>query len=176
MGKDEKGMTLIELLAALLIFGMVASILYSFLIMGVSMYKRVSVESQMRNQGDALYSQIISELKDAIYVQQLQPNTKIRYAKRSSDPKTYIDLYEMELIPNAASGGRIEVKRAGSPAVVRAFELASRFTINGGSLNEVGHDIVRVKLTYARSNAGTLKPSENPKLEIDSQIPLFRSD
>lgn len=179
MRPNEKGMTLIELLAALFIFGMVASILYSFMLMGVSMYKRVTVETQMRNQGDALYGQIISELKDAIYVQQVGSEDKlIRYAKRSQDSKTYIELYEMELLPNADNGGKIEVRAAGGTAPERVFQLGSRFTISDGSLSEASpsHDRVQVKLTYARSNAGSLKAADSPKLEIDSQIPLFRSD
>jgi prepilin-type N-terminal cleavage/methylation domain-containing protein len=172
--QNEKGMTLIELLAALFILGMVASILYSFMLMGVSMYKRVTVETQMRNQGDTLYSQIISELKDAIYVQQAGSDKEIRYAKRSPDSKTYIELYEMKLLPNENTGGKIEIRKAGTAAPERVFQLGSRFTIIDGSLNEISHDRVQVKLTYARSNAGSLKAAESPKLEIDSQIPLFR--
>jgi prepilin-type N-terminal cleavage/methylation domain-containing protein len=176
MQQNEKGMTLIELLAALLIFGMVASILFSFLLMSVSMYKRVTVESQMRSQGDSLYSQLISELKDAVYVQQVKPDSKIRYAKKSDDLKTYIELYEMELFPDEASGGRIEVKKSGSAELLRSYQLGSKFTVSGGSLNEVSHDIVQVKLTYGRSNASQLRAADNPKLEIDSQIPLFRNE
>lgn len=176
MQPNEKGMTLIELLAALLIFGMVASILYSFMLMGVSMYKRVTVETQMRNQGDALYSQIISELKDAIYVQQAGSDKVIRYAK--TNPTTYIDLFEMELIPNETAGGKIEVRKAGSASADKVFELGSRFTISEGSLNEVSdqHDRIQVRLTYTRNNASELRALDSPKLEIDSQIPLFRHD
>lgn len=176
MQPNERGMTLIELLAALFIFGMVASILYSFMLMGVSMYKRVTVETQMRNQGDALYSQIISELKDAIYVQQAGSDKMIRYAK--PNPTAYIDLFEMELSPNENTGGKIEVRRAGSTTTERVFELGSRFTISGGSLSEVSqsHDRIQVKLTYTRSNASELKSADSPKLEIDSQIPLFRNE
>ncbi|TVY10418.1 PulJ/GspJ family protein [Paenibacillus cremeus] len=178
MQQNEKGMTLIEVLAALLIFSMVTTLLYSFLVMGISIYKRVTVESQMRSQGDTLYSQIISELKDAIYVQQSQPDSEIRYAKKSADPKAYIELYVMKLIPDAVSGGRIEVRRAGASAGPpdQVFQLGSKFTIDGGSLTEVSHDLVQVRLTYIRSHSEALKVLDNPRLEIDSQIPLFRSD
>ncbi|WP_127587850.1 type II secretion system protein [Paenibacillus koleovorans] len=173
---NEKGLSLIELLAALVIFGMVASILYSFLLMGISMYKRVTVETQMRNQGDTLYSQIISELKDAIYVQQAGTDKMIRYAK--SNPSTYIDLYEMELVPNETAGGKIVVRQAGNATPIRSFELSSRFTISDGSLNEASssHDRVQVRLTYTRANAEGLKAAERPELEIDSQIPLIRNE
>lgn len=179
MERNEKGMTLIELLAALLIFGMVASILYSFMLMGISMYKRVTVETQMRNQGDGLYSQIISELKEAIYVQEEGVDKKIiRYAKKSTDSKVYIDLFEMEVFPNPASGGRIEVRKAGSTDPEKVFQLSDKFTIREGSLSEAGpnHDRVGVMLEYARTNADQYKAAESPKLVIDSQIPLFRNE
>ncbi|KRE93067.1 hypothetical protein ASG89_06025 [Paenibacillus sp. Soil766] len=179
MQRNEKGMTLIEILAALLIFGMVASILYSFMLMGVSMYKRVTMETQMRNQGDGLYSQIISELKEAIYVQDEGTDKKIiRYAKKNDKPDIYIDLYEMEVIPNATSGGKIEIRLAGTNTVTNVFQLGSNFTIREGSLSEASenHDRVQVTLEYARSNADQLKQADRPKLVIDSQIPLFRND
>lgn len=64
---DERGMTIIEILTTLLILGMVAVIIHSFLFMGISMYKRVTEDTQLRNQGDVLFSQVISEVKDAVY-------------------------------------------------------------------------------------------------------------
>lgn len=179
MQRDEKGMTLIELLAALMIFGMVASILYSFMLMGVSMYKRVTMETQMRNQGDGLYSQIISELKEAVYVQDEGSDKRIiRYAKKSQDPKAYIDLFEMEVFPQPEGGGKIEVRQAGTNVIEHVFQLGSKFTISDGSLSEASdnHDRVQVTLAYARTNADQYKMADSPKLVIDSQIPLFRND
>ncbi|OCT14151.1 hypothetical protein A8709_25235 [Paenibacillus pectinilyticus] len=179
MARNEKGMTLIELLAAILIFGMVASILYSFMLMGVSMYKRVTMETQMRNQGDGLYSQIISELKEAVYVQDEGTDKRvIRYAKKSQDPKAYIDLYEMEVFPEPNGGGKIEVRKAGSSVVEQVFQLGGKFTIREGSLSEASqnHDRVQVTLEYARTNADQYKLADSPKLVINSQIPLFRND
>ena len=45
------------------------------------------METQMRNQGDGLYSQIISELKEAITVQDEGTDKKIiRYAKKMITP------------------------------------------------------------------------------------------
>ena len=88
--------------------------------MGVSMYKRVTMETQMRNQGDGLYSQIISELKEAIYVQDEGTDKKIiRYAKKNDNPDVYIDLYEMEVKPNPTGGGKIEIRHAGTNVIKR---------------------------------------------------------
>ena len=66
--RNEKGISLIEVIVALMIMSMVITILYSFLLMGVSMYKRVIADTQMRNQGDILYSQILTELNKATIV------------------------------------------------------------------------------------------------------------
>lgn len=174
--RDERGMTLIEVLTSLMILGMVASILYSFLLMGVSMYKRVTIETQLRNQGDSLYSLIISELKDAVYVEQVEDatNRTIHYVKRASDPKVYVEQYEMTLNPNPDAGGNLVVKKITPPEMTRTFQMSSQFTISGGELVAESHNLVQVHLAYSRSNAGSLKPADRPVLEIHSQIPLFR--
>lgn len=171
--RGERGLTLLEVLVALLILSMVASILYSFLLMAVSVYKRVTVETTMRNQGDALFSRIMSELSNAIYVEQLDPNTRtgIRYVKPSADAKQYIELYEMRL-----ENGKITVQPIMSASAPKTFELAPPLTISGGRLVADGHHRVIVEIDYERATSGPTREAEHPRLHIRSQIPIVRAE
>lgn len=178
---DQKGMSLLELLTALLITTMVSTILYCFLLMGVSMYKRIMVETQMRNQGDALYRQIITELKDAVYVEQRSAggaapaDTSIRYVKRAQSAEDYIDDYVMTLEAGEEDGTiRVyESKDLSKP--IKELRMTPDFTISEGSLAAIGKNRVAVNLTYTRSGneAGYVK-ADRTKLNINSQITLFR--
>lgn len=178
---DQKGMSLLELLTALLITTMVSTILYCFLLMGVSMYKRIMVETQMRNQGDALYRQIITELKDAVYVEQRSAggaapaNTSIRYVKRAQSAEDYIDDYVMTLEAGEEDGTiRVyESKDLSKP--IKELKMTPDFTISEGSLAAIDKNRVTVSLTYTRSgNEADYVKADRTKLNINSQITLFR--
>lgn len=177
--QDEKGLSLLELLTAVLITTMVSIILYSFLLMGVSMYKRIMVETQMRNQGDALYRQIMAELKDAVYVEQrsaagLPANTSIRYVKRAEDADTYINEYVMTLEAGEHNGVLRVYKNGNASASILELKMTPAFTISAGSLTAIGHNRVNVSLTYKRSNDGQYVQADRTELKMNSQITLFR--
>ncbi|HEX7057471.1 MAG TPA: prepilin-type N-terminal cleavage/methylation domain-containing protein [Bacilli bacterium] len=190
---NEHGLTVIELLTALLLLGMVASILYSFLLMGLSMYKRVTVETQMRNQGDALFSRIITELKDTIYVKQGSSDKEIVYVKRavnsdgSPDTENYVAKYAMA-IENVDNPAILSVPYGISiyhvnpdgtrGALLKKLALTNDFTIDrtASSLLMISQDMVEVKLEYGRTDSLTALAAESPDLTIDMKIPLFRID
>ncbi|WP_146767118.1 prepilin-type N-terminal cleavage/methylation domain-containing protein [Paenibacillus sp. YN15] len=178
---DQKGLSLLELLTALLITTMVSTILYCFLLMGVSMYKRIMVETQMRNQGDALYRQIITELKDAVYVEQrsaggaVPADTSIRYVKRAQSAEDYIDDYVMTLEAGEEDGAIRVYESKDLHKPIKELKMTPDFTISEGSLAAIGKNRVAVNLTYTRSGneAGYVK-ADRTKLNINSQITLFR--
>lgn len=179
---DQKGLSLLEVLTAVLIMTMVSSILYSFLLMGVSMYKRIMVETQMRNQGDALYGQIVTELKDAVYVEQRnkdsagQPlgNTSIRYVKRAETAEEYIHEYVMTLQAGEHNGILQIYKSDNLSDPVKELKMTSAFTISDGSLTPIGNNRVNVDLTYKRSDEDRYAQADRTKLNVKSQITLFR--
>jgi prepilin-type N-terminal cleavage/methylation domain-containing protein len=178
---DQKGLSLLEMLTAILILTMVSTILYSFLLMGVSMYKRIMVETQMRNQGDALYRQIVTELKDAVYVEQRSnagagapANTSIRYVKRADTAEEYIHEYVMTL-QAGEHNGILQIYSNGNMAVpVKELKMTSAFTISTGSLTAIGNNRVNVDLTYKRSDEDRYAQADRTELNVNSQITLFR--
>lgn len=201
--RNEKGMTLVEVVVALMIMGMILTILYAFLFMGISMYKRVTVDTQMRNQGDIMFSQVITELKDAVYAKNMkdtngQDTGGIIYVKRhvdedgNYDPKIYVDEYSMTIEDLSRLTGTearykknnngIVIRNAKDRTIKKTIDLSSMFTLELEDANNLhvsgfsatSDKMVHVRLAYRRNESRTLLPAEQSKFEINTNIPLFR--
>ncbi|NOU99041.1 PulJ/GspJ family protein [Paenibacillus planticolens] len=59
--KEQKGYSLIELIAALSIFSLIAGSIYGVINFGFKAYDRVNVENSLRDEGDIIMSAIMSE-------------------------------------------------------------------------------------------------------------------
>lgn len=178
---DERGMTLIEILLALLLFSMVTVILNSFLLMGASMYKRISIESQIRNQGDALYSRIISELQDAIYAENVAGayEKEIRFVKRAENHEDYVDTYRMRIEGTPGSAYGLAVYNEADLSVpIKQFNLTTNFMIDIDQSKIVSdqQNIVHIKLVYNRADQDVVSKAEAPELVIETKVPLFRME
>ncbi|KAA0549229.1 prepilin-type N-terminal cleavage/methylation domain-containing protein [Bacillus sp. BGMRC 2118] len=62
--RDEKGVTLVELLAALAISTLVMTTIYGVYLTGVKAYKVIGVEGQIRDEADYVVSRIMSSIYD----------------------------------------------------------------------------------------------------------------
>ncbi|WP_042195583.1 prepilin-type N-terminal cleavage/methylation domain-containing protein [Paenibacillus camerounensis] len=60
--RREQGLTLIELIAGIALFSMVAGLIYGVMLFGIRSYNQVSVENKLRDEGDLLMSAIITEM------------------------------------------------------------------------------------------------------------------
>lgn len=60
--RREEGLTLIELIAALSLFSLVAGLIYGVMMFGIQSYERVTMENTLRDEGDLLMSAIITEI------------------------------------------------------------------------------------------------------------------
>lgn len=60
--RREQGFTLIELIAGIALFSMVAGLIYGVMLFGVRSYNQVSVENTLRDEGDLLMSAIITDM------------------------------------------------------------------------------------------------------------------
>lgn len=194
--RDERGMTIVELLTALTIVGMVCSILLSFLFMGVSMYKRMTADSQIRNHGDAIVSQVISELKDAIYAAQGESSNEIVFVRRalapdgSFDNESYVAGFKMRIESVGESdrfGIGVYAVEARGETLVKRFDLPSPYTLEAPDdspaeadpqgLTVVHDRLVDVRLRYVKRAEAVTKTAEieNPGYELHTRIPLFRA-
>lgn len=59
---NERGLTLIELLATLVITVMIGMIAYSILFNGFKTYERVKVEADLRDEADLIMAELLSDL------------------------------------------------------------------------------------------------------------------
>ncbi|MGM0835956.1 MAG: type II secretion system protein [Bacillota bacterium] len=59
--KDEQGVTLYELLAVLVISGVVLSSIYGVFITGVNLYKKIGIESQLKEEADIIVATVLNE-------------------------------------------------------------------------------------------------------------------
>jgi prepilin-type N-terminal cleavage/methylation domain-containing protein len=182
--KDERGVTLIEVLAALMITGMVASILYSFLLMGVTMYKKVSVETQLRNQANVLFSKLVNELRESVYVLKTDDldHKQIVLAKNSHSSSNYIKRSTIEFVNDTLNTESLEHYHI----LISGLEADDR-GVNGailsvdkkyrmvGSFRVVQTDLIEVNIDFFGEPIKT-GSDIGVKFSIHQQIPLFRME
>lgn len=60
--RKENGLTLVELIAALLLFALVAGVISAITMFGIRSYHKISIENSLRDEADLLMSAIITEL------------------------------------------------------------------------------------------------------------------
>lgn len=195
--KQAEGMSLIEVMTALVILSIVMTILCSFLFMGISLYERITAESQIRSQGDAIASQIISELKDAVYVAKGTSRNEITFVKRaihadgSFDNELYVKNYLMRIEPikNSTSYygiGLYDVSDT-EETLLKRYDLSAPYTLKAAdpadSFSRVGftvihNQLVEIDLIYEKLINTPTKSAllENPGYQINTKIPLFRSE
>ncbi len=171
----EKGMTLIEVLAGMMIISMIVSILYSFMLMGVTMYKRITVETQLRNQANYIFSSVIDNLRDGVYAEPVYHadgtlnEHEVLVVKRSDDPNEYVHEVRLKFTSSA-----FEVIEPLS-GKVHEYPLANtRFTMDGNFTDSSKHDLVWLKITFTGNAAEQTIAAEQSNLQIDRKIPLFR--
>lgn len=181
--RNQEGITLVELLVTLLLFSMLASILYAFMLMGVSMYKRVSAETTMRNQSDMLLAGIITELTDAVHAAQGADHREIHYVKMSSDPNQYVDAYRMVLEERNGRYG-VSAYKAGAAIPFKRFVLGDEFAIhvNGTDAEEaadpksslLANDGTGIYIKLVISREVYAQPAQRTAITVETRIPLTR--
>jgi prepilin-type N-terminal cleavage/methylation domain-containing protein len=190
--KNEKGLTLIELLAGLLIISMISTILYAFLLMGVTMYKRVTTETQLRNQANLIFSQLVDGVRDGIYVQGVGTPTEtapngdrtykaIRLVKRAlpdAEQSDYINVYTVEFSSIAAGNDVLVMPDKGSEArMKKAGMVGDGYKMSGSFVvNPANSDVFEVRIEFSGSPANRSNAQEDTQLSVKRKIPLFRNE
>lgn len=59
---NQDGVTLVELLATILLLGIVSALAYSVLLQGYSNYQRIKVETELRDEADLIMASFVSDL------------------------------------------------------------------------------------------------------------------
>ena len=174
--RNERGFTLLETLAALMMVGMVASILYGFMLMGVSTYKRVETETKIRHQGDLLTAGLVSELLEAVHVEQGTDHTELVAVRMSPDPLRYVETYRLRIETLDGRHG-VSVYRDGAAAPVRRFELAPDIALQGPGTQSVlladGNRAAIIRMHFVQESLPGRKSQETP-LFIETRVSVSR--
>jgi prepilin-type N-terminal cleavage/methylation domain-containing protein len=59
---NSKGITLVELLATLVIISIISTLCYQVLFQGYSNYKRIKIESELRDEADLIMASLVKEM------------------------------------------------------------------------------------------------------------------
>lgn len=82
--KNERGITLVEVLAAIVIAAIIGTIAYSIILGGLKYYERVTIEAELRDEADL----IVAELIQSLYVLKLSEIEKTHF----DDKQSYLEL------------------------------------------------------------------------------------
>lgn len=185
MNRDERGVSVLEVIAVLMIFTMIAAILYSFLLMGTTLYKRITSETLLRNQANAVFASIINELRDSVYVQQGANDKEIHIVKWSGSADRYIEEHTYTFIGekdvDGASGTPSErevlrIKTADDAANrrIRTYGVTDEQFTMQGSFDVVNQESLIVTLEFSSIHKHLTHRAEEVEITIKQQIPLFR--
>lgn len=179
--ENEQGVSLLEVMAALLIISMITSIFYAFMLMGITMYKKVSTETQLRNQANVMFSQLINSLRDAVYVQDPDPTSNdpvesITVVKWSDS--NYVKPCQISFVadPLNANSRFIRISEPDRPADAGPSEIrlgVERFTMTG-SFTYISQNLIEVKMEFNGAPKEKSAAIEEAHLTLQQQIPLFR--
>ena len=184
--RNQKGLTLIEVMTALVLFGMITTILYSFLFMGMSMYKRVAAEAQLRSQVNVFYSQLLDLFEQSVYAYQGSRENEIIVIKKETvdagqkTDSNYIRYYSILLSPDEESIRLTPVTGSGildkdsENSIVRTLDK-SQFDIQDTSKIAVrsiaDSQLVSVDLVFTSKKRGNAV-KEQPTIRIKTEIPI----
>lgn len=151
MISNQKGLTLIEMLVTIVLFSIIGTVAYSFLLNGLNTEKRVHTEALIRDEADLIMSQIINDLYTV-------PSSKI---KDVSNETQNILSYEKEGMIKTVGFIGSEAKMNTSALHTNAYDLTgSKISIEGNS--------IRILLKVRSTKNEKAKP-----LSLNSQFGLL---
>ncbi|WP_040952337.1 prepilin-type N-terminal cleavage/methylation domain-containing protein [Gorillibacterium massiliense] len=180
--KQESGITLIEVLVVVAIFSMVVAILYTAFFMGISMYKRVTAESQIRTQADMVLGEVTEALRDSIYVESISNGTSIDptqfyYYKRASGADEFMSRYRMWLV-DKGNGVVIKTAKDGAVAEQEIEPVGKLFQIDKGDsgFTVLAYDSVNLRLHFGLDPQGNAhyRDIKRTEINLNTTLKFFR--
>ncbi|WEK53402.1 MAG: prepilin-type N-terminal cleavage/methylation domain-containing protein [Candidatus Cohnella colombiensis] len=173
--QDERGNTLVEMIAALTIMSLIMGTIYAVITFGFDSYHRVNIENSLRDEGDLLMSSVISEMytygPDLIMRVKNDANNEVGIKLvRTLDSETvdpviikiennalYIDSTAIEIKSKVDSESRIVVSCPGDDV--------SGEESNSSKLSHCNSGLIMIKLVLEQQYK-----SNNQTLELESKF------
>ncbi|WP_339311842.1 prepilin-type N-terminal cleavage/methylation domain-containing protein [Paenibacillus sp. FSL M7-0896] len=163
----ENGFTLIELIAAISLFAIVAGIIGSVTMFGFRSYHKITMENKLRDEADLVMSSIITKLYTYGPEEIQSTNSGIMLLRSDSDPLRIqvdgddIQIGDSRIGPGSTSALHLDSALAGSTIAVTKVD-ENRSNLN--ALYESGLVRIQLKLNYKGG------ASEEDELHVDSQF------
>jgi len=158
--KNERGITLPELLAVFVIIGFLGTIIISFLISGFKAQARIQIESELRDEADIIMAELISDF----YI------LKSSQIKNEHFPKDGTENYYIELTDGSKLGfyeGKVHLKNKQTVSL-----QSNKILLDPRSKIEIvegDKGLYHITLVLVRNNEGV--PQE---LKTESEIAIIK--
>ncbi|WP_051316970.1 PilW family protein [Ectobacillus panaciterrae] len=165
--KNERGVTMIELLGTLVIVSVIAGSMYSVFTMGLKTYQKTTMEAKLRDEADYVVSMIMNQLYSSDYddVKYNETTQTLEFYKRKSDkPLFQKDDVTYEYNNSTAPAARLriengemlfqELNEKGEPTKTHSFTQDNSIKLKTGS-----------ELDMVCTRQGTIFPRVNHELE-----------
>ncbi|MGD6832043.1 PulJ/GspJ family protein [Sutcliffiella halmapala] len=128
--KDERGISLYELLAVLAISSIIMSSMYGAFIMGINLYKKIGIEAQMRDEADIMVASLLNDL-NSIEPDAISVSTQKELSLYTVSPEVYKDYLTIEsdllkiASPSAVPQGKFYIKERAesSGSSIKKYDL-----------------------------------------------------
>lgn len=174
---NSRGISLIEVIASLAIFGLVAIAGYSLLIIGLSMHEKINYETQLRNQSNLFFTHILEQLDNAIYINsaasncQANPPHNCQLYYVIADEDQYIQQYVMEL-DNENQTIRFTDSETG--AITEAYTMDRDDFQFQGAFDQITSNQVALNLRFGHQST-TMDSDKQEEITLQSTIKLFHN-
>ncbi|THF76947.1 prepilin-type N-terminal cleavage/methylation domain-containing protein [Cohnella fermenti] len=145
--KEEKGLTLIELIASLSILSTVMIVLYGVVQFGFNSYHKITIENSLRDEGDLLMSSIIAELYELGPTKVSKVGGEVLLERDGLTHRISIEEGALHISDSSGGDGRIET----ASEVLDSSEIA---VICPSGISECGSGLIEIKLELAQSYGG----------------------
>ncbi|CAI6040870.1 prepilin-type N-terminal cleavage/methylation domain-containing protein [Cohnella sp. JJ-181] len=107
---EERGLTLVELIATVSVFSIVMLAIYGIIHFGLGTYHRITIENSLRDEGDLLMSSVITELYDFAPESVSQSIDGLKLSKKAAEIGGNEDYIELKDRAMYISGDKLEIR------------------------------------------------------------------
>ncbi|RED61709.1 prepilin-type N-terminal cleavage/methylation domain-containing protein [Cohnella lupini] len=164
--KDERGLSLIEMIASLTLLSLVTATIYGVISFGLDSYHRVTIENSLRDEADLLMSSVITELyaygpdtvslksDDGNNVTGIKLNRKLDTAEPDAVEPHVIQIKSLDkgLYIGAGEGQKLDIQSEVLPE--------SSIRLNCDGLRSCGSGLIEIELVLSqkfKDHAQTMK-------------------
>lgn len=152
---DEKGITLPEVLASIVIAAIVGTLAYGVLFSGIKANERVKAEAQLRDDADLIMAWFIQDL----YTLRLSEINRVHFPEEANPTNYYIETSLGQKI--GFINGKVQRLNG------EVISISEDTSLEGSTMEQIEEGLYKIKLVLTKEKGGET-------LEVSSEISVFR--